>query len=203
MISSIMDETKTCTRCQTTYPLNTLFFYKRKTKNKESWYPLCKECRTKESREKTLPTRKVDASKLLKENYHVSARCKNQPYTQAVIDALRQDPHQSNHLIAIITGSPYSYVSNIRTKMETNGEIPFVTETYNAKGDWRRRCIHKKRAEDVYGRQPLVYFIQPNDDPHAPIKIGYSDRFTHRLANLQSCCPYQLKVLLTVPGVSR
>ena len=43
-----------------------------------------------------------------------------------------------------------------------------------------------------------IYFIEYHDS--GPVKIGYAKNVDKRLCNLQTACPYELRVLVAAPG---
>lgn len=68
--------------------------------------------------------------------------------------------------------------------------------------DW---MVETNKAEDYRPpvEEPLVYFIQHNeDDPNSPIKIGVSTTLSilNRVSELQVGNPFRLKVLATMIG---
>lgn len=47
--------------------------------------------------------------------------------------------------------------------------------------------------------QWCVYFIAYGSKDNSPVKVGYTSDIDMRIANLQTCCPYRLKLVMTVP----
>jgi transposase len=48
-----------------------------------------------------------------------------------------------------------------------------------------------------------VYFIAYGNKDHSPVKVGYTSDIDTRISNLQTCCPYKLKLIMTIPCESK
>lgn len=76
--------------------------------------------------------------------------------------------------------------------------------------EWTRRQIAELRAslEADYERKaaegdpPIVYFVQIDNGPDSPIKIGSTTKrgLGARLSGLQTSCPYKMHLLATMNG---
>lgn len=51
--------------------------------------------------------------------------------------------------------------------------------------------------------QWCVYFIAYGNKDNSPVKVGYTSDIDMRITNLQTCCPYRLKLLMTIPCESK
>lgn len=51
--------------------------------------------------------------------------------------------------------------------------------------------------------QWCVYFIAYGNKDQSPVKVGYTSDIDMRITNLQTCCPYRLKLLMTIPCESK
>lgn len=193
-------KTKTCTQCGEAYPATTLFFSRRPNVG-DGFVPHCKVCRS--NAQKNRVSRKVLESNLTGKDYKVKAKTKRYVYHDPVETSLRENPERSNRWIASETGAPYEFVSTMRMRLEESGEIPFVTETINEKGDWRRRLIRHDRISDPWGSQHVVYFIRYKDMAESPIKIGRTNCMKKRLKAYHLHNGLPIEVMLVIMADSQ
>lgn len=75
---------------------------------------------------------------------------------------------------------------------------------------WTRRQIAELRLtmeadyerEASEGDPPVVYFVQVDNGPDSPVKIGVTTEggLSARLCGIQTSCPYKLRLLATMKG---
>lgn len=190
---------KTCTKCKKELPRTTLFFSER-AGVADGFWPHCKICHSEEAK-KYIKKRKISKKKLTNATGYKNPTppsARQWPYTPAVIGMLKSNPERSNQWIASETGAPYEYVNSVRKKMEMENEIPFVTETINVKGVWRRRYVNKATLNDPWGRTELVYFLKYREIPDSPVRIGWTNNMKQRFATYKMHNAFELEVLKTV-----
>jgi hypothetical protein len=84
----------------------------------------------------------------------------------------------------------------------TRREVHAIKNAWYDHWERMRDMEHHREFHRLETDYPVVYFVQLQNEPDSPIKIGTTTRngLGGRLNNLQCGCPYKLKLLATLRG---
>jgi hypothetical protein len=173
---SLQISVKYCPNCNRTLSIDN--FYKSNTRH-DKLMPYCKRCHCLHQKERRL---RKKAEGTLKAPPKYKTTCLIEQNKRKMADeAIRQSPELCNNAIAERVGVTMNYIKKRRRLMEEEGAIPFFQHYFIKDGRRRKRLLRV----DAKICRSLIYFIQMENDPTGPVKIGYSNEVSSRIQGLQ------------------